>query len=292
MEICVVLDEISGDPETALELASGWGLHHFELRGYGTDRVPCFSAFQKQRLAQLLAEYEAEIVAISPGIFKCPFPRPAQGTTSVPCIDYASFQDRLKAFQLLRYHREELLPRSIEYALEIGAGMIVIFGFLRGQDPMGQMPDEALEALHDAGDQAAGAGLTLALEVEKGLWADTGEHTAEILRALNHPAIGANWDPGNAFVTGETPYPNGYEHLKTDIRHVHFKDALRDRDGTCRYVTQGEIDWSGQIAALANDGYKGYISIEHHMRPKVKASDQAARRLRRLIALASSGQAA
>lgn len=50
------------------------GVRHFELRTYNTDRVPLFSDFQKARIQELLDAYQAKVVAISPGIFKCPFP--------------------------------------------------------------------------------------------------------------------------------------------------------------------------------------------------------------------------
>lgn len=64
MKISIVTDEISADPETAMELAREWGIHAVELRGFGTDRVPDFTPFQKQRLRELLDAYEMELVAI------------------------------------------------------------------------------------------------------------------------------------------------------------------------------------------------------------------------------------
>jgi hypothetical protein len=40
MKICLLTDEISADPETAVELGVQWGVKDFELRGYFLDRVP------------------------------------------------------------------------------------------------------------------------------------------------------------------------------------------------------------------------------------------------------------
>ena len=72
MKISLITDEISADPETAIELGAEWGIRDFELRGYFTDRAPRLSDYQKQRLRDLLVEYQARIIAIGPGLFKVP----------------------------------------------------------------------------------------------------------------------------------------------------------------------------------------------------------------------------
>lgn len=71
------------------------------------------------------------------------------------------------------------------------------------------------------------------------------------------------------------------------VRHVHFKDAMRDPGGEAQFVLQGEIDWAGQIQALADDGYDGYISVETHLRPKVDTARRSFERLRTLVASAT-----
>lgn len=43
MKVCIVTDEVSADPETAIELGVEWGVSDFELRGVGTSRVPYLS---------------------------------------------------------------------------------------------------------------------------------------------------------------------------------------------------------------------------------------------------------
>ncbi|MFW6097571.1 MAG: sugar phosphate isomerase/epimerase family protein, partial [Chloroflexota bacterium] len=120
--------------------------------------------------------------------------------------------------------------------------------------------------------------------VEAGFWADTGARTAAIVQAVDHPALGINWDPGNAYEAGDRPFPNGYEAVRPYLRHVHFKDVYRLDDGSHHYAVNGDIDWEGQISALRADGYGGYISVETHMEPKVAAARDTVARLRRLLA--------
>jgi sugar phosphate isomerase/epimerase len=284
MRISLVTDEISADAETAVELGAEWGVRHFELRGFGGERVPMLSDFKKVRLEELVEEYGVQIVAISPGLFKCPFPLGPRERFPLRTFDTALYGRWRSAHDLVKYHREELLPASIEYATRIGAGLIVIFGFDRAGRPAGPAPDGVLAALREAAHQAASAGLQLAVEVEDGFWADTGARTAAMLAAVNHPALGVNWDPGNAYVAGDEPYPAGYQAVRGYVHHVHFKDVARAPDGRYAYCVEGDLDWAGQIAALAADGYQGYISVETHMQPKVKSARAVLERLRALIA--------
>lgn len=283
MKISIVTDEISADPETAIELAREWGIHAVELRGFGTDRVPDFTPFQKQRLRELLDAYEMELVAISPGLFKCVY-REERARFPLRTFDHALYATWTAQQAECRRHVEELLPRSIAYAQEMGVKRIISFGFDRGGAPAGPAPAGLISLLRRAAGLVGDAGMELLIEVEAGFWADTGARTAAIVRAVDHPALGINWDPGNAFEAGDQPYPDGYEAARPYVRHVHFKDVRRLDDGSCRYAVDGEIDWRGQIAALRADGYGGFISVETHMEPKVAAARRVTQRLQQLLA--------
>jgi sugar phosphate isomerase/epimerase len=289
VKISLITDEISADPETAIELGVEWGVHDFELRGFGTRRVPNFSAFQKQRILELLETFNARVVAISPGLFKLPFPARRRERFPLRTFDAALYDRWQTAQDALKAHVEELLPASIEYARQVGARKIIIFSFERGADAPAQVPDEVLETLRRAAEVTGSAGMQLAIEVESGFWADTGAHTAEIIRAVAHPALLVNWDPGNAFHAGDDPYPTGYEFVRPYVAHVHFKDVQRSGQGQYRYVVEGAIDWAGQVAALQRDGYAGFISVESHMQPKVSSARALLSRLRGLIEAVSQG---
>lgn len=283
MQISIVTDEISADLETAVELGVEWGVRDFELRTYNTQRVPLLTDFQKQRIHELIDEYDLHIVALSPGLFKIPYQSGERERFSLQALDaalYARWQD---ARDQVQYHLDELLPATLDYARELGVTRIVAFSFDRGSSSPGLPPDEILAALRRAAELTHQAGMQLLLEVESGFWADTGQRTAALVQAVNHAALAVNWDPGNAYVAGDTPYPDGYQAVRPSVRHVHFKDVARDPTGGHRYVIEGEIDWAGQIRALAADNYAGYISIETHMQPKVRSAKAMLERLRTLI---------
>ena len=283
MKISIVTDEISADPETAIELGVEWGVSAFELRGFGSDRVPLFSSFQTSRIQELLGEYAVHIVAISPGLFKCRFPARSRERFPLRTFDEALYRKWREPRDLVRYHLQELLPLSIEFASEIGAGKIIAFGFERDPAAEPAIPEEILAAFAQAAEEVGEAGLELLFEVEAGYWLDTGQNTAEVMRMINHPAAGVNWDPGNAILAGDVPYPDGYQAVREYVRHVHFKDVAFEADGKFSYAVAGEIDWSGQIAALIEDGYDGYVSVETHMEPKVRSARAMTERLKQLV---------
>lgn len=283
MQISLITDELSGDPETAIEMAAGWGIRHFELRGFFTDRVPRFSEYQKHQLRCILRDYDAQVIALAPGLFKIAYPPKEAFRWSFGVLDAPSYESWAEAQRMVRYHMEELLPATLDYAAELGASKVMTFGFDRGGAAPGLPPEEILNAFRQAAERAAAAGVTLAIETEEGFWADTGERSAALIRAINLPALRLNWDPGNSFCAGDVPYPAGYDAVRGLVAHVHFKDARRLPDGQSEFVAEGQIDWKGQIEALARDGYDGFISIETHRRPKIAAARASFERLKALI---------
>jgi len=284
MKISMITDEVSADPETAIELGTEWGIHDYELRGFFTERAPRFSSYQKQRLRDALDEFGARIVAIGPGLFKFPYPQAKAPRQPLGWMDWAGYQDWTEAKRQHEFHLNELLPETLDYANELGAHLVIIFSFDRGGAPPGFPPDEILNCLRTAADRASSAGLKLAIENENGFWADSGERTAKVVKMINHPALGINWDPGNAFFAGDTPFPIGYNTVRELVYHVHFKDAFKTPDDTFHYADQGQVDWDGQIRGLAANNYDGFISIETHIRPKVASARSALERLSGLIA--------
>jgi sugar phosphate isomerase/epimerase len=96
------------------------------------------------------------------------------------------------------------------------------------------------------------------------------KRVAEFLALVDHPRLQAIWDPGNEAgdAEGDVAFPDGYELLKPWIVHVQLKDVRRLPNGTVESVRlgTGDVDYIGQLKALAHDGYRGYLSLETHWR--------------------------
>jgi sugar phosphate isomerase/epimerase len=87
-----------------------------------------------------------------------------------------------------------------------------------------------------------------------------------VLAAVSNPALQVVWDPANALCAGEEPFPYGYRLLPPGrIAHIHAKDChIENHKPIWGPLGTRAVDWKGQIAALAADGYKGYLSLETH----------------------------
>jgi len=288
MQLSIVTDEISADIETALELARDWGLNAVELRGISEQRFPRVSDFWKARVPEFIQKANMKVAAISSGLFKIPFPGLQPSDTRIlRWEDNMIFGKFRSAEALVRDHLENLLPMTIAAAKQLGASTVICFSFDRGEGISSDapIPQGVFDALTDAAHRAEAENITLALEVEHICWGDTGKNTARIIEKIGSPALGINWDPANAYRAGEErPYPEGYAAVRQMVRHVHFKDARQNPfSGEREFVYDGVIDWSGQINALVENEYSGYISVETHVQPKVAMARQSLAKLRTLI---------
>jgi L-ribulose-5-phosphate 3-epimerase len=155
--------------------------------------------------------------------------------------------------------------RAFEIAERAGAPIVRVFSYWRTIDPDACF-DRVASALQALADEAQARGLIIGIENEHACNIATGSETARLLAAVAHPALQVIWDPANALVAGETPYPQGYQRIPSSrIVHVHAKDCtVANHVPTFGPLGEMGIDWRGQLAALASDGYRRSISLETH----------------------------
>jgi len=55
--------------ETALEIATGWGIKYIELKGIGTQRVGGLSPYWEDHVTKMLRNFKVEVSAVSTGVF-------------------------------------------------------------------------------------------------------------------------------------------------------------------------------------------------------------------------------
>lgn len=292
MRISIFTDELSSDIDTALELAREMQFDAVDLRGVDSGRYPNVSPLMRVHVPSLLREYGFDVISVSPGLFKIPYPSPLPREAWALRWDHAmSFDDFKSASDAFDRQLENVLPSVIEAAVEVGAQAINCFSFDRAGAPSDATPPPGvIQALQTAARMAGQASLRLLIENEATCWASTAASAAALIDAIDEPALGLTWDPANAFKAGDDePFPSGYELIRHHVQHVHFKDARLDSSSGARiFAFDGIVDWPGQIAALARDGYRGAITIETHQRPKVATSKRYLDRLRSLIADSAS----
>ena len=73
----------------------------------------------------------------------------------------------------------------------------------------------------------------------------------------------------------KTKATDGYEAVRSWLRHVHIKDAKLDADGNpqCVCIGTGAVDYPRLLRALLRDGYQGWLSLETHYRKNAVISE-------------------
>lgn len=257
LPIAAITDEFSPDLDTALDVMQEIGMKATELRVvYGKNILDLTDA-ELDRVRETLTGRGFEAISIASPILKCLLP-------GAPPVD-SRFQHDIFASKHTFEDQPRLTERAFSIAKKLGARIVRVFSYWRTVDP-DQCFEGVVTALSDLAAKAAKNDLIIGLENEHACNIGTAAETARVLERVKHPNLKVVWDPANAYVSGEDPFPYGYKLLPPDrIIHVHTKDCSVDGH-TPEWGPLGtrDIDWKGQIAALIGDGYRGYLSLETH----------------------------
>jgi L-ribulose-5-phosphate 3-epimerase len=255
--IAAITDEFSPDLETALRAMQEIGMTGAELRVLSGKNIMDLSDEELDRAATLVEARGFQVISIASPLFKCVLPN------SPPVDD--RFQQDVFAAKYTFEDQARLAERAFFIANRLGAKIVRVFSFWRTVQPEACF-ESVVRELGQIAERAATHGLIIGLENEHACNIATGAETRRVLDRLQHPNIGVVWDPANAYVSGENPFPSGYGLLPRErIVHVHAKDCHMEGHKPIwgPLGTRG-VDWKGQIGALLGDGYKGYLSLETH----------------------------
>ena len=281
MKLSVITDEIDADLGHALDVMAEYGVRGAELRQLWDKNIADASLDYWQRAKKELDARGMSVVGIASPFYKCAQPgiEPEGPVGPLHSASARGLGDQIA-----------VLERSIAAAEFFGTSLVRTFSFWK-HGPLTPTQEEMIvDAYAEPASMAERAGMVLGIENEHACCLGTGAQTARVLAEIGSPAVRAIWDPGNAFMDGEHPFPTGYEAIKEFIVHVHVKDAVVPAGGASpvwTVVGQGEIDYAGQFAALQKDGYAGWLSLETHYsgHPTKEASSRACLEgLQRLLA--------
>ena len=258
MQPAVITDEIDADLDHALDVMAEYGVTKAELRQVWDKNIADTSPADWARIKASLDAHGVQVIGLATPFYKCDLPGAA---VDGPAGPLHSASARGLGDQIA------LLEHCIEAAHFFDTPLIRVFSFWKRGPLTPALEETITDAFAEPAALAEREGVTLILENEHACYLGTGAQTARVLAEINSPAVRAVWDPGNAFMDGEEPYPTGYEAIKNFVTHVHVKDArvLPGKPSPeWTVVGGGDIDWAGQISALRADGYSGYLSLETH----------------------------
>jgi sugar phosphate isomerase/epimerase len=134
--------------------------------------------------------------------------------------------------------------------------------------PPGHPPERYRQAVVDRmaalSQVAAEAGLVLAHENEKEIYGDRPERCADLIAAVGSPALRATFDAANFVQCGVRPHTQAYALLRPYLVYLQVKDALA-ATGEVVPAGQGDGEISQTLAALRDDRFTGFVSLEPHL---------------------------
>lgn len=233
-------DEIDADPTTQIAVLEALGASHIEVRSAWGVNIIDLDADQLARLGAQLRQSGMGVSAIGSPIGK---------------VDVALDAE----LEVAR------LARAIAAAHALGTPNIRIFSFFRGEGvPVEATRDDVLVRVRLLADLAEREGVVLLHENEKDIYGDVPERILDLVESVGSPALRLAWDNANFVQVGVAPFDDGYAMLRPYLDYLQVKDAVAESG---QVVPSGEGD--GQLretlAALRDDGYAGFASLEPHL---------------------------
>jgi sugar phosphate isomerase/epimerase len=255
----IISDEISTNLDEAADFIASYKLHGVELREIWGKNLMIAPQEDLERAKKVLAAHAIAVSDIASPIFKWNIP----GEATKP--------NEKHDFALGRFTEEDAdktLLKSFELARFFGTKKVRIFTYWRVAEPE-KVYQRVVDRMGQAARLAQKNDIVLMVENEHECNVGTGKELGRLLRDVNSPALRGVWDPGNAVMLGETPYPDGYLAVKGMFPHMHIKDARKNPEtGKIVWapVGGGTIDFKGQFEALHKEKYSGTMSLETHYR--------------------------
>jgi L-ribulose-5-phosphate 3-epimerase len=277
----IITDEVSPDLEQALQFVVNHSLPYCELRTLWKKSIMTLTQEELDRARRLIRTRGVKVVDIASPLFKYDLPEmPAPLPPQNRDLFRAHYTDK---------DTERLLLKCFDLARFFGTTKIRVFSYFRTADPTKAYP-LVRERLAQAALLAARQGMVLILENEFICNVGTSKELGRLVRDINSPHLCGNWDPANAAVLGEVPYPDGYREVRGLFAHMHIKDLRKDpQTGKVIWARVGDgiIDYRGLLRAVRADSYAGVLSLEtHYRRPDgnaLESSREALEGLRKII---------
>lgn len=245
-------DEIAEDVDTQFRVLNKLDIRYFEPRGIDGKNIAELS--------------DGEVAALKEKMERCGIKASSIGSPIGKIRLDEDFQAHFEKFQ-----------RVVDIAERLEAGYIRMFSFYPPERP-DSAAGEGDGAAHEwtAGEReevirrlrrmTAYAGerdVVLLHENEKGIYGDTAERCADLMRELGCRHFQAVFDPANFVQCGQDT-KEAYEALRSFIAYVHVKDA-REEDGNVVPAGAGDGNVGHILKGLLDSGYEGYLSLEPHL---------------------------
>jgi len=198
--LCAFADEADPSVEGQIRALKENGISQIELRGVESRNVLELSVAEMKALRERLNGEGISVWSIGSPIGK------------IEITD--DFEAHCEKFR-----------HALELANVAGAGNMRIFSFFMDEGTEAQHKNKVIDQMGKFADLAAGTGIVLCHENEKGLYGGVPERCVDVHKAL--PSIRAVFDPCNFVQTGADTL-KAWEMLEPYVEYMHIKDSAAD----------------------------------------------------------------
>ncbi|MDQ1056887.1 sugar phosphate isomerase/epimerase [Arthrobacter globiformis] len=233
-------DEVDPDPAIQAAVLLALGASHIEVRSAWGTNVSELEQDAVERLKTILDEKGLKVSAVASPVGKVDVSLPLE-------------------------HEVTRLRQIISVAKGLDTKYVRIFSFYRAEG-QGQedVRDAVMERMAALAEEATASGIVLLHENEKGIYGDTPERVLDIMQTVDSPALRVAWDNANFVQVGVKPYTEGYAMLRPYLEYFQVKDAIATT-GEVVPAGEGDGELDATIAALKDDGFAGFASLEPHL---------------------------
>lgn len=243
LKLAAFADEISPLLNEQIRVCKENKVTHIELRGVAGKNVMDFDTDLRKEIKTKLAESGLGVVSIGSPIGKV-------------AID-SSWTEHFDRFK-----------RAVELAEYFHAPFIRLFSYYpaggEGKGPLDPHRDEVIHRFRQKLEYIKAKRITLVHENEKGVFGDIARRCLDLMKTLDNPQLRCAFDFANFVQVGEDPLEN-WKQLKPYVAHIHIKDAKR-ADGKVVPAGQGDGQVEPILKDAWNSGYRGFLSLEPHLK--------------------------
>ena len=146
------------------------------------------------------------------------------------------------------------MRRIAAVADAFGTSIVRVFSFfIPAGQPAERYRGQVISRMSALAELAEQSGLVLAHENEKEIYGDSPERCADLLSAVDSPALRATFDAANFVQCGFRPHADAYALLRPYLVYLQVKDALA-MTGEVVPAGAGDGQVRETLAALAADG--------------------------------------
>jgi sugar phosphate isomerase/epimerase len=239
-------DEIDADPVVQVAALQALGASHIEVRSAWGTNVVDLTDDQLAELKSTLVERAMAVSAIASPIGKVEVSLPVELEV-------------------------ERLRRVIAVAQALDAPYIRIFSFYSATGFEGTAAldgtgarDAVLERMRGLTELAEREHVVLLHENEKDIYGDTPERVLDLIESVGSDSLRVAWDSANFVQVGVRPFTDAYAMLRPHLEYLQVKDAVA-ATGEVTPTGEGDGQLRETLAALRDDGYQGFASLEPHL---------------------------